>query len=146
MGQTVCCKLTDNQLVNPAASNATKIFIITYTGAHHCKMMVMEIIYDLCIYLSISLSIYLWLYSPFVAPWPFFSSLIFYTVGRTPWTGDRPAAKPLPTHRTTQTRNKRTQTSVPRVGYEPHDPSVWGGEGSSCLRPRGHFVSFFSFS
>jgi hypothetical protein len=46
---------------------------------------------------------------PSVGPWPFFSFLILYTVGRTPWTGDRPVARPLPTHRTTQTQNKRTQ-------------------------------------
>jgi hypothetical protein len=29
---------------------------------------------------------------PFVGPWPFFFSfLILYTVGRTPWTGDQPS-------------------------------------------------------
>jgi hypothetical protein len=46
---------------------------------------------------------------PFVGPWPLrqFRNL-FYTDGRTPWTGDQPVARPLPTHRTTQTQNKRT--------------------------------------
>jgi hypothetical protein len=38
----------------------------------------------------------------------FFSFLIVYTVGGTPWTGDQPVARLLPTHRTTQTQNKRT--------------------------------------
>jgi hypothetical protein len=33
--------------------------------------------------------------------------------GRTPWTGNQLVARPLPTHRTTQ-----TQTSMPRVGFE----------------------------
>jgi hypothetical protein len=33
----------------------------------------------------------------------FFSFLILYTVGRTPWTGDQPVARPLSTHRTTET-------------------------------------------
>jgi hypothetical protein len=33
--------------------------------------------------------------------------------------GDQPVARPLPTHRTTQTQNKRTQTFMPRVGFEP---------------------------
>jgi hypothetical protein len=28
----------------------------------------------------------------------FFSFLIFYTVGRTPWKGDQPVSRPLPTH------------------------------------------------
>jgi hypothetical protein len=63
-------------------------------------------------------SIYLWLYSP-CGPWPIFQSLNLYS---TPWTGDQPVARPLPTHRTTQTENKRTQTSMPRVGFEPTIP------------------------
>jgi hypothetical protein len=45
-----------------------------------------------------------------------------YTVGRTPWTGDQPVARPLPTHRTTQTQNKCTHTSMSRVGFEPRFP------------------------
>jgi hypothetical protein len=40
----------------------------------------------------------------------------------TPWTRDQPVVRPLPTHRTTQTQNKRTQTSMPRVGFEPTAP------------------------
>jgi hypothetical protein len=36
-----------------------------------------------------------------------------YTDGRTPWTGDQAVARPLPTHRTTQPQNKRTQISMP---------------------------------
>jgi hypothetical protein len=53
---------------------------------------------------------------------PFFSFLILYIIGRTPWTGAQPVARPLPTHRTTQTHNKSTQTSMPRVGFEPTIP------------------------
>jgi hypothetical protein len=30
------------------------------------------------------------------------------------------------------------QTSMPRVGFKPTTSSVWAGEDSSCLRPRGH--------
>jgi hypothetical protein len=67
---------------------------------------------------------------PFVGPWPILQFRNhFYTVGRTPWTNDQPVAKPLPTRRTTQTHNKRTQTSMPLSGIRIHDPSV---------RPRGH--------
>jgi hypothetical protein len=54
---------------------------------------------------------------PFVGPWPLFSFLIIYTVGRTPYTGDQAVARPLPIHTTTQTQNKRTQTSIPLVGF-----------------------------
>jgi hypothetical protein len=60
---------------------------------------------------------------PFVGSWPhfqFFDPLC--TVGRTPWTRDQPVARPLPTHRTTQTQNKRTQTSMHQVGFEPMIP------------------------
>jgi hypothetical protein len=52
----------------------------------------------------------------------FFSFLIFYTVGRAPWTGDQPVARQLPEHRTAQTQNKRTQTCMPEVGLEPTNP------------------------
>jgi hypothetical protein len=74
-------------------------------------------------YLSICMSVYLWLYSP-CGPWPIFQFLNPYTVGRTPWTGDQPVARPLPIHRTTQQhkQNKRTHTSMPRVGFEPMIP------------------------
>jgi hypothetical protein len=48
----------------------------------------------------------------------FFSFWNFYTVGRTPWTEDQPVARPLPTNRTAQTQNKRTQTTVPQVEFE----------------------------
>jgi hypothetical protein len=62
---------------------------------------------------------YLRLYSPLLGLGHFFSFLIFYTVVRTPWTGDQPVTRPLPAHRTAQTQNKRTQTSMPQVGLEP---------------------------
>jgi hypothetical protein len=50
---------------------------------------------------------------PFLGPWPLFQFLNVYRVGRTPWTVDQPVARPLPTYRTTQTQNKRTQISMP---------------------------------
>jgi hypothetical protein len=51
-----------------------------------------------------------------------FSFLILYTVGRTPWKEDQAVARPLPTHRIAQTQNKRTQTSMPQVRFEPTTP------------------------
>jgi hypothetical protein len=59
---------------------------------------------------------------PFVGPWPLYEFLNLHTVGMTPWTGDQSVARPLPTHRTTQTQNKRTQTFMPRVGFENITP------------------------
>jgi hypothetical protein len=61
---------------------------------------------------------YLCLYSSFGLR-PLFQFSNLYTVGRTHWTGDQPAARPLPTHRTAQIQNKRTQTSMPQEGFEP---------------------------
>jgi hypothetical protein len=47
-------------------------------------------------------------------------SLDLHTIGRTPWTSDRPVARPLPKYRSTQTQNKHThQISMPEVGLEP---------------------------
>jgi hypothetical protein len=60
---------------------------------------------------------------PFVGPWAFSSFLILYTLGRSPWAGDQSVARPLPTHRTTQTHNKLTQTSMLWVGFEPTMPA-----------------------
>jgi hypothetical protein len=81
-------------------------------------------------------------YSLFLSPWlyspldlgRFFSLLILYSVGRTHWTGDQPISRPLPTHRTTQTQNNRTQTSMSRVGFESTNPAF---EYSSSHRRRG---------
>jgi hypothetical protein len=41
------------------------------------------------------------------------------TVGTTSWTGYQPVARPLHAYKTTQTQNKRTQISIPQVGFEP---------------------------
>jgi hypothetical protein len=59
-----------------------------------------------------------------------------YIVGRTPWTGDQPVVRPLPTHKTTQTQNKRTQTSMPWTGFEPTIRVFRVGEDGSCLLDR----------
>jgi hypothetical protein len=53
----------------------------------------------------------------------FFSFLILYTIDRTPWMRHKPVARPLPTHRTTQTQNKRTHTFMLRVRFERTIPS-----------------------
>jgi hypothetical protein len=96
------------------------------------------------IYLSMALQSY-------VGPRPLSRCLILYTVGRTPWTGDQPVARPLPTHRTTQTQNKRTQTSMPLVGFEPTIPDrTWisSGNKSNCDRWLGSvrtFILSFAF-
>jgi hypothetical protein len=80
-----------------------------------------------------------WFNSLFLRPGRyFFSFVILYTLARTSWTGDQLVASPLPAHRTSQAQNKRTQTSMPRVGFEP-DPSVRSGEDSLWLWPRRHY-------
>jgi hypothetical protein len=84
---------------------------------------------------------------PFRAQASYLVPLSFYTVGRTPWTGDQPVARPLPKHRTTQTQNKRIH--VPNIhvlsGIRTHDPNVRASESSSCLRPRGYRDRLYPF-
>jgi hypothetical protein len=54
------------------------------------------------------------------------------TVGRAPWMGDQPIARPLPI---------QTQTNIYALsGIRTQDPSIRAGEDSSCLRPRGHLI------
>jgi hypothetical protein len=67
----------------------------------------------------------------------FFGFLILHAVGRTPWTGDQPVVGPLPTQRTTQTPNKRTQTSMPGMGFEPTIPVFERAKTVHAFRPRG---------
>jgi hypothetical protein len=73
----------------------------------------------LSVYLSVYLSIHL---SMALQPlWTLAVSqfLNIYTVGRTLWMGNHSIARPQSAHRTTQIQNKRTQTSMPQVGFEP---------------------------
>jgi hypothetical protein len=64
---------------------------------------------------------------PLLGPGLSFSSVIIpYTDGRIPWTSDKPVARPLPIHRTTQTQNKRIHR---------HTCLEWD---SNPLRPRDH--------
>jgi hypothetical protein len=44
-----------------------------------------------------------------------------WTFGRTPWTGDHPDARPLPTQDNT-TQKKREHTSMPQAGFKPAIP------------------------
>jgi hypothetical protein len=66
----------------------------------------------------------------------FFSFLILYTVGRTPWIGDQPVAG--------LTQNKRRQTSIPRVGLEPTIPVFERAKAVHALDRAatviGHFI------
>jgi hypothetical protein len=114
--QDLNCDLT---VVQPVASRYTNCAILAPT-----EMLVGVVYSSLEVYRQIQSNsvIYLWLYSSLLCLGHFFSFFIFYTVGRTPWKGGQPVAKLLPAHRTTQTQNKRAQTSTPWVGFEPMIP------------------------
>jgi hypothetical protein len=89
---------------------------------------------DLSIYLSIYLFMALqpsWTLAPFSVPYSYTQSVGLLGREISP-TQDRYL------HRTTQTQNKRTQTSKASSGIRTHDPSVRVGKDSSCLRPRRH--------
>jgi hypothetical protein len=64
------------------------------------------------------LSVCPWLYR-LCGPLPLFQFLDLYTVVRNPWTGDQPVERPLHTDRTRQRQSESTQTSMPRVRFEP---------------------------
>jgi hypothetical protein len=67
---------------------------------------------------------------PCVGLWPLFIFLIFYTVGRTSWTGNKSVARPLPAH---------TGQHKHRINADRHPCLKWDmGEVNSCFRPRGH--------
>jgi hypothetical protein len=69
----------------------------------------------------------------------FFSFLILYTVGRTPWTGDQPVGKAA-TYAQDNTNTDSTHTNIHALSeIRTHDPSVQAGEDGLCLRPRGHW-------
>jgi hypothetical protein len=74
-----------------------------------------------------------------------FSFLILYTVGRTPYMGDQPVARPLPTHRTTQTQNRRTQTSMPGVGFEPKVPVLQPAKTVHVIGQKGLMLAIIQY-
>jgi hypothetical protein len=80
---------------------------------------------------------YLSLYNPLLDLGGFFRFLILYTVGRTPWTGDQPDARPIPIQHNTNTEQTHTYIHV-LSGIRTHEPSVRAGEDILCLRPHGH--------
>jgi hypothetical protein len=69
-------------------------------------------------YRAIRHCIYLWLYRP-LDFCRFFSFLIHTQPARGPFGRGISTSQGHCLHRTTQSRNKRTQTSMPRVGFEP---------------------------
>jgi hypothetical protein len=81
----------------------------------------------------------------FVEPRPLSSFLMLYTVVRTPWTGDQPVARPLPTHRTTQTQNRRTQTSMPQTGFEPTIPVFERSKSVHALDRAAYFIGIYIY-
>jgi hypothetical protein len=58
------------------------------------------------------------------------------TVGRTPWTGDQPVARPLPYTR--QHKYRMNANNYVSSGIRTHDPSVRESEDILCLIRRGH--------
>jgi hypothetical protein len=90
--------------------------------------------FGLCSSSVTTLLLLLWLYNSFLGIGRFFSFLILYTAGRTPWRGDQSVARPLPTHRTDA---HNTDIHALR-GVRTHNPRFRAREDSSCTRPRDH--------
>jgi len=62
----------------------------------------------------------------------FWNLWTYWTVGRTPWTGDRPDARPLPTQDNTTQKNADTHPCL------EWNSNTWS-QCSSGLRPLGHW-------
>jgi hypothetical protein len=91
----------------------------------------------LSICLSVCLSVCLWFYSPLFGIGQFLSFLILYTVLRTLRTGDQPVARPLPTYKTTQTKNKPHRYKC--LVWESNRRSQCSSERRQFMPwPRGH--------
>jgi hypothetical protein len=72
-----------------------------------------------------------------------FSVSYSYTVSKTPWTGDQPVSRPLPTHTTAQTRNKRRHPSL----EWDSNPSLECSSGRRQFVPKtGAFASHCSYN
>jgi hypothetical protein len=76
------------------------IYIYIYLSIYICLSIYLSIY--ISVYLYIYISVYLLLYSSLLDLGQFFSFLIFHADDRTPWTGDKPVARPLPAHRIEQ--------------------------------------------
>jgi hypothetical protein len=80
-----------------------------------------------------------WLYSP-CEPWPPLQFLHPYTLGRTPWTGDQPVVRLLPTHRI------NAQTSMPRMRFKPTIPAFERAKRGPALDRAATVISVISFA
>jgi hypothetical protein len=73
----------------------------------------------------------------------FLSFFIFYTVSRTPSSGDQSVARPLPAHRTAQTQKKRTQTPMPKMGFKPTIPVFERAKTIHALDREATVIGFY---
>jgi hypothetical protein len=56
---------------------------------------------------------------------------------------DQPVARSLPVQRTAKTQNKRKQTSLPQVGFEPTIPVFERAKTVHALERAAHKILFF---
>jgi hypothetical protein len=103
--QSVASSYTDHAI--PAACHRFNTMLILYKARN--KTCILNLFFYF-LYPSL-------LYRTLTASRFLFYSLDLYTIGRTPWTSDRPVARSLPVHKQ---KNAHThQTSMPEVGFEP---------------------------
>jgi hypothetical protein len=78
--------------------------------------------------LLLLLLLLLWMYSSLMGLGRFFSFLIFYTVGKTPLTGDQRIARTLPTQDNTNRINAHNTDIHALSGIQTYDPRVRASE------------------
>jgi hypothetical protein len=105
-------------------SHDFNVQIFSFPSFHSNVLPLIYLSVCLGVYLSIYQSVYLWLYSSLLGLGLFQFIDLFYSVGRTPWTGDQSIARPLAAHRTAHKHKINTQTSMTWVGFEPTTPGL----------------------
>jgi hypothetical protein len=81
-------------------------------------------------------------FQSFVGTWPLFQFLNAIH-GTTSWMEDQFATRPLCTHRTTQTQNRCTHTTMPLVGVEPTIPTFERAKTVHALDHGATVIDFF---
>jgi hypothetical protein len=115
---------------------------VRITSFHICTIFHISLlrkpwVHRAVLFVSHSLSVYLWLHSPLLDLGRLFSFLILYTLGMTPWTG----ISPLQGHylRAEQHKHRINANRHPCLEWDTNPWSqLRGSEDSSCLRPLGH--------
>jgi hypothetical protein len=145
---------TDIRIKGVTASSAHSISLIYHPSIRSCVLQLakasLSVAQEVTVIHSIHilswtnimvLSIHLWLYSPFVGPWPLFKFLNPYTQSVGLFTRRISPSQGRYLHAEQHEHRINAHTHIHALsGIRTHDRSIRADEDSSCLRSRGHYV------